>query len=568
VKEWTRGVSLSLAAVGFASLSIAVNQPRVSAKVSNGLGLEAVYENKAGAGFSKEREGKEEVIIHPRIKCPLGFWQSNSTTVPFCVNQSHETYKDTPVCLLTDTCKFVTFQDIRLPLMYNSQKVIDNWQHYANAVSVGKIDARYFSGAIGVAWPGLSGVQTSWGKLARLVCDYGNCHETIVSIPILEKLMGVLSWGGLASIESTPQFVDIQNSSQPLNLGKVPAKWLGNVKIYDIVDNFDLWEHTIDSAGVSQPTAGQAGMEYKQFVIVQAAKEMNSHGVINFTYDDRLPSDLVSQPWRRNQTIISGTNRFVKTKCTFKQIANGFTNCANLQLRLNRPSGGPYQLYLMVSGLQEQLLGKAGGDWIAANTLLQNPYKIESGDFRGPEVVGSTNDEPLLPQGSNVTVGLNLDQCSKSYKYQRAHYASQGDLARIKSKGEISGPEYVSKYAQTVVPAYTQDPCPNIFRKAKHKKKIITMDAKYQYIHEIPRVCHQRQLYRLALGRVRVRWGKTSHQSNLPFATDLKTIYACESIKEVKGQGKKYLSLSREPIPIPMRGGLISVEGDTAPSDS
>jgi len=508
---------------------------------------------------------KNNIVVHPEIDCPPGFWQSNSTTVPFCVNKNRSDYDETPICIITDTCNVVTFHDIRVPLATHSETVIENWQHYANAVWGGEVKTNYISGGIGKVWPGLNKVQTTWGKVASLICEYGGCNQSVITFPIWDKILEIFSWGGLSKIDNIPKLVDLQNSQHTLTLGKIPAKWLNNVKIYDIVDEFNLWGHTIDSAGISQPTAGQAGMEYKQFIIVNAGQQnaKNLHGIIQFSYDNRIPSDLIPPGSRTNQIVISGTNRFLKGKCELKGTDFvGFNNCAYLQLRVHKDVPEKYNLYLMVSGLQEKLLGKGGGDWIAANTKIGVHNQILSGDFRGEEIVGSTNDEPLMPPGSEVTVGLTLDQCDKNKEYVVAHYISPGDTRTV-----ISSEEYDNYYARTRVPAYYGDPCPNIFRKASHKKIVITMDAQYQYIHKINRVCEERQLYKIRETSVMIRRGKKLHPPKLPFATTLKTIYACYSIKEVKDKGEKYLSDSGKPILIPLRSGLINVQGNTAPED-
>jgi len=534
------------------------------------------------SSFNKKQENNEKVSEKIdgdiKIKCPPGFWQSHSSTVPFCVNKAHETYKDTPVCLITDTCKVVNFKDIRHPLLYNSETILNNLQHYANAVNAGVIEDKLYTAKLQDIWPGTKNIITNWGTVASLACQYGKCNEAVVKFPIIEKLFAILNFdSGIIGLNWLTRNIislgDLSESKKAVTLGSLPTTWFENAKINDVVNTFNLWEHTIDTAGYAQPTTQQAGMEYKQFIIVQKHTQ-SFHGVTDFYYDNRIPSDEVGPGENQgpNQVIISGTNRYIKDKCQVQGSQGGFNNCAHLKLRINKnvPEKGSYTLYLVVSGLKERLDGKGGGDVIAENTPFGMLQPLHDGDFRTPEIVGATNDEPLLPQGSNVHEGLNLDQC-KIEKAVKAEYTSQEQLSNgilYKYVGKKKVPAYTGPYIQKVthqnviVPGYPQNPCPNRFRKQYHTKDVLVMDAEYSYIHTVPRKCYKRQLYRLLSGSpVGLAMGDLyMGKTKLGVATKEKEpIFACEGIEELQGgKVRKIDPLGSEPIKIPIRGGLLS----------
>ena len=504
-----------------------------------------------------------------RIECPEGYWQSNSTTVAFCVNKEHSTYKDTPICFLTDTCKYVEYRDIKSSLIKNEEPLKRNWFYYIQAKGSG--GGVWGAGNIGIerinsdglllteVWPGLRNRYSSWGKIAKIACEGGGCQELVGDLgrkwqlsrasDFVVSFLDFLSWNGLVEVGYRLRVEALMGSNMPISLEQVPAKWVANAPIYKVVNDLDLWSETIDQGGYSQPTAGQGGMLYLQLLIAQRGGGSNLQGLQNFTYDSRNPADKTNPGENKagqKEPILTGSNRFVKSQCQVQSAAGqGYNNCAHVKVRLNKSFTPGNQLYILVSGEKDILSGKGGGDIIVFNT----PYgqidagMIHNGDFRGIEHVGATNDEPLLPQGGSKEMGLPLDQCE-------IVEPTWAPLTR--NRVEI----YQSDInAGKIFPAY-RNPCPNRYRKQAHTKTLLRMDAGYNYLVKIKRICTPRQVYRLTEEFLPIKAGKKVTGYSLAAWPDSQPVYACESIKEFKPEESKKID-PNAPIPWPIRGGLL-----------
>jgi len=463
------------------------------------------------------------------IDCPEGFWQSNSRHVPFCVNKSHSTYKDTPLCLISLHCRELQLSDYRIPLLLNSETLEKNWQHYANAVNVGHVEERDLL-ALGDVWPGMNRISSTWGQVASLLCEANQCQQLIVKIPTLTNLVATLNFGGIGIQTNLPSIADMMGSVQPVTLGKLPADWFSKQRLTEVINKFQLWNQSIEEVGISQPTTGQVGLTYGQFLIVQSSGAgAGLNGKMQFFYDNRRPSDNTSLGQGAGQEqIITGSNRFIKSKCTVKSgSGRAYNNCANIVVRQNASAQGSYQRFVLVTAHEEKLTGLGGGDVILANTAVGS-VDYHSGDFRKPEIVGGTNDEPLLPSANSVEIGLQLDQCTPQ----------PPTMAPL-------------IHTNTLVPAY-QSPsslCPNLFRKSNltYKKQIFlfSQDGADHLEAFANRICSLRQLYRLKTDGRRI------------VAVPDITITACEGIPQTpQAQGKRLTG--QNVIHVFLRGGLLA----------
>jgi len=518
----------SYALIAITALAAALNMPPAQAQWWDRTA------SKAG-----KPEGTELIIIGGKeapvqiigkdqpIECPEGFWQSNSRTIPFCVNRNHSTYRDTPLCLISD-CRHIQLKSIHIPLRLNATSLEANWQHYANAVNVGKVEGKDLL-SLGEVWPGVYGVSRPWGQVAQLLCEATQCHRPAIEIPLLKQLVASLNFGGLGTQPSLPLMADLLSSKQPARLAHLPAHWFANQPLTKILDQFQLWEQTADQLGISQPTTGQAGLEYGQFHIVQS---VGLHGKMQFFYDNRLPSDQANVEQGQGRTeIITGSNRFVKNRCIVKSGAGrAYNNCARIIVRQNAavPDQGTYQTFALITAHEEKLTGLGGGDVILANTSLMN-FDFHSGDFRTPEIVGGTNDDPIIPTGAPKEVGVPLDQCNPT---------------PFRMLPLLEAPAII-------VPAYENPSshCPNVFRTsgATYRKQIFLFSQNGEDHLEgfVPRTCEQRQLYRI----VRTNKGDRAVRDMV--------ISACKGIPEAGNvQGKRLTG--QNVIQVFLRGNLLA----------
>lgn len=487
-------------------------------------------------------------ITVTQAPCPTGYWESVTTGAerPICVPSDTGNYDRTPMDLITSAYNSLSYSEFCSRLRQDTLSIEQLVKERAIAL---RQEPPSLNMPLFALWPASRHLQATSADLMALLCPNSavNCHAGQNRFLSVGDWFRTVVWQNPLLIAS--QFVEqhlFENLSatpnRSVSLAALPSHWFQHRSVGQLIEVADAWQMSMAESGWLFPTAGQLGVTIYQAKLVAQAGTGGGlpHGQTELKLVVTNPSDQTKPQARqgRRMDIITGSNRFIKPACNLDGRGGPHHNqCGYVQVTLG--AGGPEaQRYILVNGQHDKT---TGGDKIIHNTPEGNPEGYgdlaSKGDFTSPnELVGSTNDLPILPPGNGQTEGPALDQCF------------------------IKPPDLILPYRRRggpLVPVYynPEGMCPNLFRKPRHTKYLLMFGQQGpQYVHlvEAPRQCVRRQTYR-PLRCLDAKKGELCGFEAMP-------ITACYAVSSAQGQQKIIRTVgSQQTFPWLVRSNLKSM---------